>query len=366
MATTDGVTANAWRIHQETLVVAMHTDLIGDVAERHSWGEHRVLRDRHAGIFRRAGIRCICDHVIGDTFETQCFPSKDLLFGLYGERAYNPSRLKHSMKILEYMLADLDESHEDFALARSVAEIRRTAGSGRIAVVLSTQGLTPIEDEPALLHVYHRLGVRVLGLTVRSGSNAAVGNSSSDLGLTNLGRAILQEAQQLRMVIDVSSVSRRAFWEILELIQGPVVASLSNARAVCDDDANLDDDQIRAIAAKGGVIGVIANARTVTRNPNPTLSHYIDHIDHIVNLVGASCVGIGPDLVEDSWYPIETYRRMFADVGYWKGAYPAGLRSVADLPNLTASLLERGYAEKDINNILGGNVLRVYEQIWGG
>lgn len=355
----------AQRIHSDTLIVAMHTDLIGDIAERHSLGEQAVLQRRHAGLFRTAGIDCVCDHVIGDTFETQCFPSRDVLFGLYGESSYNPSRLKHSIKILEYMLSDLDESGTDFELATSVTHIRQCAAAGKIAMVLSTQGLTPLEDEPMLLHAYHRLGVRVIGLAVSSSSNAAIGNYQSDLGLTKLGQKILEEAAKLRMVVDVSSISKRAFWEIMNLVDAPVIASLTNALSVCDYPGNYDDEQIKAIAAKDGVMAPIANAKTVTLAAEPTLAHYVDHIDHIVQLVGVRHVGIGPDLVEATWYPKETYERMYADVGFWERRYPEGLDSIADLPNITAELLRRGYPEDDVRLILGENALRVYGAVWG-
>ncbi len=137
----------ARQIHAKTLVCAVHTDLIGDVSERHSHGEREVLGRRHAGEFRDGGIRCISDHVIGDTFETQSFPTRELLNAFHGGRLYNPSMLKHSLLNLSYMLSDLDQSRSDFALATSVQEIQATAAAGRIAVVLCTQGLTCVEDE---------------------------------------------------------------------------------------------------------------------------------------------------------------------------------------------------------------------------
>lgn len=357
----------AKRIHKETLIVAVHTDLIGDVAERHSAGESGVLAKRQAALFRTAGIRCVSDHVIGDSFETQSFPIRDLLTAFQGGKPYNPSMIKHALKILGYMLDDLDESNKDFALARTVAEIRKVADSGRIAVVLCTQGLSPLEDEPALLGVYHRLGIRVLGLSTFRG-NAAVGGDrwSPEVGLTPLGKEIVDEANRLKMVVDLSSVSEKAFWELLDRVKGPVIASNTNVRAVCDHAGALSDDQLRGMAKKGGLVGVIANGRIVRRDKKkPSLSDFVDHISHVAEVVGVEYVGLGPDIVEDSWYPLEAYRRVFADVGYWSCEYPDDFESIAQLPNVTAEMLRRGFSEQDVKKILGGNILRVYEQVWG-
>ena len=357
----------ARQIHSETLVACMHTDLIGDVAERHSLGEHGVLSRFQADLFRGGGINCVSDHVIGDTFETQAFPSKDLLYSLWGGKVFNPSQVKHAMKILSFMLDDIDESSTDFAVATSVEGIRKAAAKGKIAVVLCFQGLGPLEDEPSLLGIYHRLGLSVVNPAVARG-NAAVGGhqNNPELGLTSLGKEILDEAQRLKMVIDVMAVSDKAFYQILERYDVPVIASASNAKAVCDSPGTLSDDKLKAIAQRGGVVGPIANNRHVTKDrPKPTLADYVDHIDHMVQVMGIDHVGIGPDLVEDNWYPLETYHRMFKDVGYWSCLYPDDFETHTQLPNVTAELLQRGFKEADVKKILGENLLRVYSEVWG-
>ena len=366
-AGSEGLISRARQIHADTLVCAAHTDLVGDVVERHSRGEQHVLGRRHAADFRGGGIRCVSEHVVGDTFETQSFPTRQLLHAFYGGRLYNPSMLKHSLTNLSYMLADLNESWSDFGPANSVAEIRAHAAAGRIAMVLCTQGLTCIEDEPALLELYHRLGIRVLGLATYRG-NAAVGSypEGVDYGLTPLGKDILNRAQRLKMVVDVASVSQRGFRDVLTLASGPVIASHTNAHALCPRGGNLNDAELREVAQTGGLVAPIANGTIVSTKPHVTLSDFVDHIDHMVECMGADHVAIGPDIVEDSHYPLEAYRRMFADEGYWSTHYPEGFSSHRELPNVTAELLRRGYAETDIRKILGENLLRVYSTVWGG
>ncbi|MDQ7792924.1 MAG: membrane dipeptidase [bacterium] len=354
------------RLQRETVTVAMHTDLIADVSERRSLGETRILARRHAEVFRQAGVRCICDHVIGETFETQSFPTRDLLTAFSGGKLYNPSLLKHSLKILEGMLADLDESQAAFGLAHTAADIRRLAADGKIAVVLSTQGVTPLEDEPALLDVYHRLGLRVVGMANIHG-NGAVGSylANPSYGLSQLGRGIVTRACRLKMVVDVSYVSRQGFWDIVDLVDGPIIASCTNAVAVHGFSGNFTDDQLRAVAQKGGVIGLHANGKLVSSSPKPTLSEFVDHIDHIAAVVGIDHVGLGPNIVEPTFYPTEAYERLFSDVGVWRAVYPEGFGSYSELSNVTAELLRRGYADADVQKVLGDNALRVYEDVWG-
>jgi len=352
-------------IHERTLVCAAHTDVIGAVAEGHHGGERAVLSRAHGELFRAGGIKCISDHVIGDTFETQSFPTGELLNAYYGGRLYNPSLLKHAFRNLTFMLRDIAESGSDFGLATTVAEIKELAAHGQIAVVLCTQGLTFMEDEPLLLEVVHRLGVRVLGV-VTYRANAVVGSYqvNQDQGLTAFGRSVVAEAKRLRMVFDISSVSGRGFWDLIEAAEGPVIASHTNVAALCSKPGNLDDRQLAAIGETNGVVGLIANGELVSDTPHPTLGGFVDHIDYIANHIGVDHVAIGPDIVEEAFYPLETYRRVFGDEA-WTTHYPEGLGSHRDLPNVTAELLRRGYGTDAIGKILGGNVLRVYQQVWG-
>jgi membrane dipeptidase len=355
----------AWELHRRTLVCAVHTDVIGEVAEQHDRGGSAVLSLRHAELFRSGGIRCISDHVIGDTFETQSFPTRELLNAYYGGKLYNPSLLKHAIRNLTFMLDDIEESRADFGLATTVAEIRTLAESGRIAVVLCTQGLTFVEDEPLLLDAFYRLGIRVLGV-VTYRANGVVGSYQVNphQGLTSFGREVAAAAKRLRMVFDISSVSRPGFWDLLEVAEGPVIASHTNAAALCQRPGNLDDRQLDAIGENGGVVGLIANGEIVTDNPHPTVADFVNHIDYIASRIGVDHVAIGPDIVEESFYPMDTYRRVFGDEG-WSTHYPEGLSSHRDLPNVTAELLRRGYKPEDLQKILGENILRVYQAVWG-
>jgi membrane dipeptidase len=209
-------------------------------------------------------------------------------------------------------------------------------------------------------------------------------------GLNEFGKRVIHEMNRLGMMVDVSHVSDKTFWDIIETSTKPVIATHSNARSLADVPRNLTDEQIKAIARGGGVVCVVfypeflepgwrkrraqvdaeiaplveqaSNAEKGTaaqkklardrvraaeylrRMPPVTLARICDHIDHIVKLAGVDAVGIGSD---------------FDGIQ----AVPSDLTSVADLPNLTAELLRRGYSETDVDKILGGNILRVMEEV---
>jgi membrane dipeptidase len=264
------------------------------------------------------------------------------------------------------MLEDIEESSSEWALATTVDDIRNNAANHKISVVLCFQGSTPLEDKPNLLRVYYRLGLRIINL-VSSYSNAAVGSRKEDstCGLTRLGRAIIEEAQSLGMIIDAGSMSEQGFWDTVELVDGPVIVSLGNAFGVHDYRGNLRDKQLEALAKKDGLVGLIANGKLVCSKPRLAVADFVDHIDYIVDLIGVDYVSIGPDIVEDGMYPLEAYRRVFAEEGYWSAVYPEGLSSHRELHNLTVELLNRGYSESDVSKILGGNFLRVCRHVWG-
>jgi len=288
----------------------------------------------------------------------------------------------------------LTERHPDILqLANSAGDIRRIAGQGKLAVLMGLEGGYAIDERLENVERYYKLGIRYLSPTW-SVSTSWAGSSGDELGktrgLSEFGKRVILEMNRLGMMVDVSHVSDKTFWDIISTSSKPVVATHSACRAIANVPRNLDDEMIRALAKTGGVIGVIfypeflepgwsekreqvdreiaSLVRRVSeaergdaahkklardrvrreqyakRLPAVTVSRLVDHIDHIVKLVGIDHVGIGSD-----------FDGVQADL--------VDLASVADLPNLTRELLRRGYSEADIDKILGGNVLRVMEEV---
>ncbi len=219
---------------------------------------------------------------------------------------------------------------------------------GQLGAVVSIEGGEAVGTDPALVRVLHRLGVRAMGLTWNERNAIADGAGEADAGggLTRFGRALVGEMNRLGMIVDVSHLCARSFWDVLATSRRPVIASHSNARAVCDHVRNLDDAQIRALAEAGGVMGMNFYADFLDHDPaRADIARVCDHIDHICDLVGPEHVGLGSDF--------DGIQRA-----------PTGLGDVSRLPALTEALLARGYGEAALAGILGGNFLRVFRAGW--
>lgn len=338
--------------------VATHTDIIGDVVESRSRGQRGVVASRHASYFMNHGIHIICDHVIGDTFETLSFPTSSILRSLFPPRFYAPSYLKHNLTNLTMFLDDMDESASNAFVIRTAADLMEARSGSRLGIILCFQGCSPLEDVSLLLRTYFRLGVRILNITSALVPNLAVGHAQGPLalGLTDFGRELLLHAADLGMIVDLSGVSEQSFWDIMEFFPGHVMASTTNAATVHPNASNFKDDQLKAIGARGGVVGVIFNDRSVGGN---TVSAVADHVEHIAREAGTSSVAVGPNVVEPHMYPKETYERVFRDVGFWSGNYPEGMDSFAGIRLLAAEMERRGWTTDQTNGLVGENAYQM-------
>src|SRR5207249_2922710 len=168
--------------------------------------------------------------------------------------------------------------------------------AGKVAVVLQFQGGTPLDYNANLVEAFYRLGVRVIQLTYNERNPLGDGcTERTDAGLSDLGVRVIAEMNRLGVAVDLSHVGYRTSMEAIEASAAPVIFSHSNARAVCDSARNLTDDQMRAAAARGGVIGVNAFPAFVARHQAPTVEHLLDHIEYMVRVVGDDHVGLGFD-----------------------------------------------------------------------
>ena len=310
------------------------------------------------------------------------------LFGGGGPRAIKRADIQ-----IEAVQALAAKHPETWELATNASDIRRIAASGRIAALMGMEGGYAIDEKLENVERYYRMGVRYMS-PAWSVSTSWAGSSGDEIGktrgLNEFGKQVIREMNRLGMMVDVSHLSDRAFWDIVNISTKPVIATHSGCRALADVPRNLTDDMIVALAKTGGVVNVIfypehiepgyaqkkervdseiaslvarasdeekgdaahkklARDRVrreeyLKRLPPVTVSRIVDHIDHVVKLVGIDHVGIGSD---------------FDGVQ----VVPADLKSVADLPHLTKELLRRGYSENDIDKILGGNMLRVMEAV---
>ena len=304
---------------------------------------------------------------------------------------------RHTLDLIDSVYEQAARHPDRMMMAFSVADIERAHREHKLAALMGIEGGHSIENDIHLLRDYYRLGVRYMTLSWSNTNEFA--DSSGDIdkpnvehhnGLTEGGKQIVLEMNRLGMLVDISHVSDKTFWDTIAVTKAPVIASHSSARALSNHPRNMTDDMLRAVAKNGGVVDVNFYSAFVDENyrkareaqagdrtaaekadtdklkaegktptyldldridrewaakiPRPPLSSLIDHIDHIAKVAGVDHVGLGSD---------------FDGVS---GATPEGIDSAADLPKITQALVDRGYSADAIRKILGGNVLRVFAE----
>ncbi len=271
------------------------------------------------------------------------------------------SDLQQAMELIDGALRLAEEHPEQVVFATRVADIERAKAEGSYALVGQLEGCTFLGGELAALRNMYRLGVRVVGLTHGSGGPGTTQHEKSPFdfaepaereaarerpGLTDFGREVVRECNRLGMVVDLAHSSDAAFWEVLELSEEPVIFSHGAVYSQCPHWRGLTDDQIRALARVGGVMGMAFVPFFIDREA-PSMERLVDSIEHVVNLVGPDHIGIGADFdgMSEELTPI-----------------PA---RVELLPTLTEALVQRGFDDEVVLRVLGGNFLRVLRQVVG-
>ena len=379
------VTAKARQIHDSALIVDTHADTpqrfldenfdIGS-NDPHDIGHISLDKTKRGNL----GAEFFSIWVDPDTnqghFAKHTF---DLIDSVYEQAARHPDRM-----VMAFSPRDIDRAHKEH----------------KLAALMGIEGGHSIENDIHLLHDYYRLGVRYMTLSWSNTNEWA--DSSGDIddakvqhhnGLTDFGKQVVLEMNRLGMMIDISHVADKTFWDAIATTKAPVIASHSSARALVNAPRNMTDEMLRAVTKNGGVVqvnfyngfidedfrkameaqkkdqdaavqkyidelkaaGKPVNYLEVDRIgrqwmakiPRPPLKSLIDHIDHIAKVAGIDHVGLGSD---------------FDGVS---GATPQGIDSAADLPNITQLLLDRGYSAEDIKKILGGNLMRVFREVEG-
>jgi membrane dipeptidase len=336
----------ALEIHDEALVVDQHSDIQMDIVTRRGRGETKVMERIHLPKMIRGGV----------DFTAVSTPPR---YG-YQPRPYLMTAVHSAMQMVDCIYREIEESPDMLTLASTSMEILKAKKEGKRSLMLCMEGAEALETDLSLLRNFYRLGVRLIELTWHQKNLVADGcGEPSNSGLSNFGRELVREMNRIGMIIDLSHISEAGFWDVINLSQSPVIASHSNARSVCDHPRNLWDDQIKALAKKGGVMGMNFLGQFV-KDQNPTVQDVLNHIDHIANLVGVEHVGLGPDwidyapqLILDCLDPRDYLSKRIPITIYAKG-----LAREEELPNLTIGLLARGYSVEDIRNILGGNFLK--------
>ena len=262
----------------------------------------------------------------------------------------------------------------DVALfGRCVDDLLRAKSEGKVAYLFGFQNTLPLDGDIDLLDIYKDLGVNIIQLTYNEKNLVGCGcGEHTDTGLSPFGTQVIDRMNELRMLVDLSHVGDRTAAEAIELADFPVF-SHANARSLCNNVRNKPDEQMKAIAAKDGIIGINAYPSFVKRTKTelgerPNLDDLLDHIDYLAGLVGVGYVGIGLDLIENA--NEEEFALLASNPEIWglpnpqgKYEYPIGIEGISDIVNITRGLVARGYTDNEIKKIIGENWLRVLRRV---
>jgi membrane dipeptidase len=370
------VSARAKQLHDRAIVVDSHDDTTQrmlfdktfDITARHTDGNIDVPRMREGGL---------------DALFFSIWVPSDIT---------GPPAVKRALDLIDCVREAARLHPNDLMLATTAADVRTAAAGHRIAALMGVEGGHMIDDDMRLLRLYAALGVRYMTLTHFKNNNWA--DSSTDKpahnGLTPFGKDVVREMNRLGMMVDISHVADKTFFDALEVTKAPVIASHSSSRVIANHPRNMTDEMMRALAKNGGVIMINYHAAFLSEEfrvasekksgnvvqsmaamskkcggneacttmeseridheamvkgelPKVMWEKIVDHIDHAVKVAGADHVGLGSD---------------------FDGAtMPLGMEDATKLPKITDALLKKGYSDTDVEKILGGNILRVMEQV---
>lgn len=374
------VTPQARALHDSALVIDTHADTTQFFLDP-AFDFGKPQPDRHVDLAKaRAGN-------LGAEF-----------FSIWVEPTLYPGRFAHrTLDLIDAVKQQAAKNPDRMIMAYSADDILAAHRQHKLAALMGIEGGHSIENDLHLLRTYHQLGVRYMTLTwsnsnewADSSGHVAVPGITPHDGLTDFGKQVVLEMNRLGMMVDISHVSDKTFWDTIAVTKAPIIASHSSSRALTNHARNMTDEMLKAVAKNNGVVMVnyfpafidedyrvafaaqapareaaIAAVADKINDPNPAayymaydkvvrawaakiprppLKSLIDHIDHIAKVAGVDHVGLGSDF---DGVPI----------------LPQEIDSAADLPKITQALLDRGYKPDDIRKILGGNLLRVFREV---
>lgn len=285
---------------------------------------------------------------------------------IYIEDRYLPQEaLRVALDQIARLYAETAAS-DRFAICKSYREIQAARETGKIAFLITMEGVEPLGTDLNQLRIFYELGVRSIGLTHArtnaAGHGGVFGSNGSPIeGLTTFGRDVVQECEALGIIVDLAHINPAGFEEILSITTKAPIVSHTNVRRYYDIERNISDEQIKMIGERQGVIGV--NSILVSpRKEESTLNHYVDHIEHIVNLIGIDGVGIGFDFFEFIYRRWPESRQKDLAAKLTTPHFIPDLRNHSHARNVTRKLVERGFGDEQIEKIVRGNWLRIFEE----
>jgi len=322
-------------IMKELVIIDGHTDIPRDVYRRESAGETHVFMEKHYAELTKAEVNIVFINVF-----TKTTPEVTLT-----------EALLQIEKIIE-----VTKENENVVLIKNRSDLDDVLRTNKLGLVLSLEGFEPLGNSLELLNIFYELGLRAGMLTWNYANYFASGADFTDGGLSKAGVAAIERMNSLGILIDVSHLNEQGFWDVIKVNKKPTIASHSNVKALFNHNRNLTDEQIKAIAKSGGIIGAVSYFSKVNGNDfsgicldddnTETINDYIKHIEYLVNLAGYDHVSFGFD-----------FNMYLGDFGV------KGLESAEKIKDVIQLLLERNHKLEDVKKIAGGNLIRLLNEI---
>lgn len=312
-----------------------HADIWYDVAQKRKLGEENIVKKYHLDRLRAGNI-------IGG------------IFIAYLEHIDGQDDEKEMFHLINSTIHEIKNNPDIFNIIKKKGDFNRGIVDEKLNVLMGVEGLRAIGKNLDWLDTLYELGFRHASLTWNEENELGTGVAGDEKkGLTSVGVEAVKKMENLGMIVDVSHANEKTFWDIYENTTKPIIASHSNAKSLCNHRRNLTDEQIKAIASRDGLIGVNAYKGFVAIDPaRQNVERYIDHIEHMVSLVGVKHVALGFDFCE-YLYPDKKQE----DIN------PQGLENASKAFSVIDGLYKRGYSESDIRKIALENFMRITENL---
>jgi len=354
---------HALELHRQAIVIDGHSDILSALADNRMRLRDRVVVEPpvtwQGAEFVRMPPNTTPYEPSPYSFWYECMGQYDIprfreggitaeAMAIYISQDHLHRPLERALDMVAAFHREIEDNHATLRFATTAADIRRAKAQDKTALLLSLEGAEPLGQNLNLLDVFYRLGLRMMSLT-HSRRNAWADGTQFNVrtgGLTTLGRELIQRMNELGIVIDLAHLGDAGVWEVLELSRGPMIYSHTTVAAMpgyktglVDFDPPHETTKLRALAAKGGVACAIFVAQ-------PDVTAIVDDIETMIQHVGDDHVGLGSDFVS-------------------LAHAPAGLEDISKMRSLTEEMVRRGFSDETIRKVLGANLLRVFEQVWG-
>ena len=318
------------------------SSIIIDCLEISKWGEEVFKNWRKGGI---TAVNCTCS-ILED--------------------------FRHTIKNLIEWRRRFEQFSELIMPVLSTTDIKLAKRQGKTGVILGFQNTSAIEEDLDLLTTFHDLGVRVMQLTYMEANLCGQGCLERiDAGLTNFGLEVIEEMNRLGILIDLSHVGHRTTMDTIEASQKPVAFTHANPISLCNHPRNKADEAIKAVAAKGGVVGATVFPPFLPKGNDSTIDDFVTVVDYMADMIGIDHLAVGTDFTQDQGIPFfdwilsgRSKKGPALKLDHPLKLAP-GIQSAADFPNLTDAFVKHGYSDDDVRKVMGGNIMRLFGKVWG-